>query len=166
MTPRDAPPPWPALGVERDDVRIARELKRATLTTTTTPGSMSDRRSTVGDASPLEDEFQRDEQRDDDAPFGAARGRDDDGAVDDDDGRWRARRSPTRRPPRGRVASERVARPGTHRGRHRPRMRSRVGQGSPPRATRDATCHWVGAPFESSSLSRKTNKERRERPTA
>jgi hypothetical protein len=28
-------------------------------------------------------------------------------------------------------------------------MRSRVGAGSPPRATRDATCHWVGAPFES-----------------
>ena len=85
MTPRDAPPPWPALGVERDDVRIARELKRATLTTTTTPGSMSDRRSTVGDASPLEDEFQRDEQRDADAPFGAARGRDDDDGGDDDD---------------------------------------------------------------------------------
>jgi len=84
MTPRDAPPPWPALGVERDDVRIARELKRATLTTTTTPGSMSDRRSTVGDASPLEDEFQRDEQRDADAPFGAARGRDDDDDDDDD----------------------------------------------------------------------------------
>jgi hypothetical protein len=38
-------------------------------------------------------------------------------------------------------------------------MRSRVGAGSPPRATRDATCHWVGAPFESSSLSRKTNKD-------
>ena len=86
MTPRDAPPPWPALGVERDDVRIARELKRATLTTTTTPGSMSDRRSTVGDASPLEDEFQRDERRDADAPFGTARGRDDDDDGDDDDG--------------------------------------------------------------------------------
>lgn len=80
MTPRDAPPPWPALGVERDDARIAREINRATRMTTT-PGSTRDLRTTVGGASPLEDEdaFQRDDAE---APFDAARGRDDDGDYD------------------------------------------------------------------------------------
>lgn len=87
MTPRDAPPPWPALGVERDDARIAREINRATLMATT-PGSTRDRRTIVGGASPLEDEdaFQRDDA---DAPFDAARGRENDGDYDDrtgDDG--------------------------------------------------------------------------------
>lgn len=87
MTPRDAPPPWPALGVERDDARIAREINRATLMATT-PGSTRDRRTIVGGASPLEDEdaFQRDYA---DAPFDAARGRKNDGDYDDrtgDDG--------------------------------------------------------------------------------
>ena len=51
-------------------------------------------------------------------------------------GERRARRSSTRRPPRGRVASERVARAGGVPGRHRPRTRSRAGARSPPRRER------------------------------